>query len=224
MRIGIIGAGEIAEALGSRWARAGHEILIGARSHERAAKLAAAIGGTSRSGGIRDAAEFGAATLLAVPASALAEVLDVAGAAAGVFEGRTLIDCTNAFVPDESAEPGTPSLVLSEEGVAERIANSAVGAHVVKAFNLCAAEVWESDQHVFDGKRLIVPLCGDDPSALATVETLATDLDSVPIRAGGLHRARYLEATTAFVVGLWFAGHDARSIFPAQDEAFAAAD
>src|SRR2546426_337456 len=99
MRIGIIGAGKMAEALGGRWARAGHEILIGARSQERAAKLAAAIGGTSRSGGIRDAAEFGAATLLAVPTSALAEVLDSAGAAARVFEGRTLIDCTNAFAP-----------------------------------------------------------------------------------------------------------------------------
>lgn len=221
MRIGIIGAGKMAETLGGRWARAGHDIMIGARSAQRAAAAAAAIGGGARSGGIRAAAEFGTATLLAVPTSALADVLGVAGAAAGVFDGRTLIDCTNAFAPDESA---TPTMRLSEEAVAERISTIAVGAQVVKAFNLCAAEVWAADHNVFDGVRLIVPLCGDDPAALATVETLTGDLDLTPVRAGGLRAARYLEAMTAFVVGLWFAGHDARAVLPPLAAAFAEPD
>ncbi|MGW2548375.1 NAD(P)-binding domain-containing protein, partial [Kitasatospora sp. NPDC001574] len=32
MRIGIIGAGNMARALGGQWARAGHEVVFGARS------------------------------------------------------------------------------------------------------------------------------------------------------------------------------------------------
>ncbi|AUY54561.1 hypothetical protein EH183_29220 [Streptomyces sp. CB01881] len=31
---------------------------------------------------------------------------------------------------------------------------------------------------------------------------------------GGLAAARLLEATTAFVLGLWFAGRDAQAVFP----------
>jgi predicted dinucleotide-binding enzyme len=195
MRIGIIGAGQMARALGDGWAAAGHEIRRGGR------------------GDVRAAAEFGDVTLLAVPVSALAEVLEQAG-----FDGQTLIDCTNAFEPDEG------TMVLGEEAVAERVAKLAPGASVVKAFNLCAAEVWQADERVFEGRRLAVPLCGDDPTALARVEELVRDLKAEPVRAGGLNRARYLEAMSAFVVGLWFAGADARAALPPLEAAFAIPD
>src|SRR5438874_3185564 len=127
MRIGIIGAGQMARALGGGWAAAGHEILIGARSPERAEELARAIGHGARGSTIRGAAEFGDVTLLAVPAPAVADVLREAGE--GIFAGRTLIDCTNAFEPDEGAGDG---FVLAQDAVAERIAALAPGANVVK--------------------------------------------------------------------------------------------
>ncbi|MEV6767835.1 NAD(P)-binding domain-containing protein [Nocardia sp. NPDC051030] len=206
MRIGIIGAGQMARALGSGWAAAGHEIVIGARNSARAEETAAAIGHEARATTIPAAARFGEATLLALPVSALEEVIAEAGV--DVFAGRTLIDCTNAFAPDSGG------FVLSEAAVAERIAAAAPGAHVVKAFNLCAAEVWESAQRAFEGRTLLVPLCGDDADAVARVAALTEDLKLRPVHAGGLRQARYLEATSAFVVGLWFGGHDARAMFP----------
>ncbi|MFI6167305.1 NADPH-dependent F420 reductase [Nocardia sp. NPDC051052] len=216
MRIGIIGAGAMARALGGGWAAAGHEVLVGARSATAAGELAAAIGG--KAGSIRDAAGFGAVVLLALPVDALDEVLRTAD---GLLAGRTIIDCTNAFAPDTA---GATGFILSEDAVAERIAAGAPAAHVVKAFNVCAAEVWESDTHVFEGRRLAVPLCGDDPEALQQVATLVEDLKLQPISAGGLHRARYLEAMSVCTVGLWFAGQDARAIFPPLDAAFAVTD
>ncbi|GIJ54244.1 NADPH-dependent F420 reductase [Virgisporangium aurantiacum] len=219
MRIGIIGAGQMARALGGGWAAAGHEILIGGRTPRRAEELATAIGHGARAGGIRDAVGFGDVVLLAVPVPALPDVLRAAGD--GAFDGRTVIDCTNAFVPDGSAGE---SLVLAEDAVAERIAASARGAHVVKAFNLCAAEVWESGNREYGGRRLVVPLCGDDPGALDRVGSLVRDLELRPAVAGGLHRARYLEATSVLVVGLWFAGVDAGAAFPPLEAAFAVPD
>ena len=195
MRIGIIGAGQMARALGNGWTAAGHEVRYGKR------------------GEIRETTEFGEVVLLAVPVPALTEVLAQAD-----FSGRTLIDCTNAFEPDEG------QLVLSEEAVAERIARLAPNARVVKAFNLCAAGVWESPERVFDGQRLIVPLCGDDADALGQVERLVRALQAEPARAGGLNRARYLEAMSVLVVGLWFAGTDARAALPPLAAAFAVAD
>ncbi|MFB8278192.1 NADPH-dependent F420 reductase [Nocardia colli] len=218
MRIGIIGAGAMARALGGGWAAAGHEVLVGARSATAAGELAAAIGG--RAGSIRDAAGFGDVVLLALPVDALDEVLRTVD---GLLAGRTVIDCTNAFAPDAAAPEGVTAFVLSEDAVAERIA-AASGAHVVKAFNVCAAEVWESETRVFEGRRLAVPLWGDDPAAVRRVATLVEDLKLQPLSAGGLHRAKYLEAVSVFTVGLWFAGQDARAIFPPLDAAFAVAD
>ncbi|WP_433682429.1 NADPH-dependent F420 reductase [Nocardia sp. CA-119907] len=221
MRIGIIGAGAMAKALGGGWAAAGHEVVIGARSRVAADELAATIGHGARGGSIGAAAEFGAIVLLAIPVSALDEVLGEIG---GSLAGRTVIDCTNAFLPDEAAPEGVLAFVLSEDAVAARIAATVPDAHVVKAFNVCAAEVWESDTRVFENSRLAVPICGDDADAVRQVAVLAEDLELQPLSAGGLHRAKYLEATSVFTVGLWFAGADARAIFPPLTAAFAVAD
>lgn len=290
MRIGIIGAGAMAGALGGGWAAAGHDVCIGARSRDAAQALATRINasrmgdtadgagsalpsetgssaglstdaseprsGTGRSSRASEthstigrsgasevwadatsatagapsavrAESIGAAmkwadiVLLAVPVGALAELLNEHGDA---LADKVVIDCTNAFLPDESAPDGTTAFVLSEDAVAERIAAGAPKAHVVKAFNLLAAEVWAGTDRVFDGARLAVPICGDDPAAVRTVATLAEDLALQPFPAGGLHRAKYLEATSVFAVGLWYAGADARAMLPPLSAAFAVAD
>ncbi|RMI29836.1 NADPH-dependent F420 reductase [Nocardia stercoris] len=214
MRIGIIGAGAMARALGAGWARAGHEVFVGARTAARGAAAAEGIGSAAVSGSIRAAAEFGDVVLLAVPPAALAEVL----ADAGPLAGKVVVDPTNAFAPDAG------SFALTEAAVAERVAATVPDARVVKAFNTCAAEVWAAPARVFDDRRLLVPICGDDPAAVAVVAGLAADLDLAAVPAGGLRHARYLEAATAFVVGLWFAGADARAMLPPLEAAFAVPD
>ncbi|MCT2593565.1 NAD(P)-binding domain-containing protein [Streptomyces sp. N2-109] len=208
MRIGILGAGNMADALGTQWVREGHEVLVSGRSPERAAALAARLGSPARSGTWREAAEFGEAVLLAVRAEGVAEVLREAGAEAGSLRGRTLIDCTNPIVQER--------LTLFTEGgpsMAERVAETS-GARVVKAFNACHEDVWRMTPPVFDGRPLAVPLCGDDPGALATVRSLVTDLGCTPVDGGALERAGLLEATAAFLIGLWFGGADAQAIAP----------
>ncbi|MEV0249218.1 NAD(P)-binding domain-containing protein [Nocardia sp. NPDC050712] len=219
MRIGIIGAGNMARALGGGWVAAGHEVLVGARNGSAAGEVAAAIG--ARAGSIAAAAEFGEVVLLGLPVDALDEVLR---ANAGALSGRVLIDCTNAFAPDFANPHGPTTFPLFEEAVAERVAATVPGAHVVKAFNLLAAEVWAGPERSFEGRTLTVPLCGDDPAVLDRVAGLVEDLKLHPVRAGGLGRARYLEATSVFIVGLWFGGHDVRAMFPPLESAFALPD
>ncbi|WP_436777116.1 NADPH-dependent F420 reductase [Yinghuangia sp. YIM S09857] len=256
MRVGILGAGQMAGALGAGWAAAGHDVFVGARDVDKAVALSGAVTGkghrelvnlpgrstsgteeglsgaaagrpargTVRGGTLREAAEFGEALLLAVPAAAVADVLAAGGAADKLLVDRVVVDCTNAFAPDEAAKEGPLAFVLSEEALAERVAALAPGAHVVKAFNLCAAEVWQSEDRIFEGRRLAVPLCGDDAAAVQRVAVLVSDLGLAPVHAGGLSRARYLEAMSAFVVSLWFAGEDARAMFPPLEAAFAVPD
>ncbi|MFF2619475.1 NADPH-dependent F420 reductase [Kitasatospora sp. NPDC058046] len=205
MRIGIIGTGAMARVLGTRWAGAGHDVLVGGRDDGRAAALADQIGGLA--GTPRDAVENGLdAVLLAVPyAAAIGVVSGLADAA----RGRTLVDCTN---------PIAPGFVLETRGgpsAAERIAAAAPGASVVKAFNLCHESVWRRAPTVFGGRPLAVPLCGDDAPALDTVGHLVRDLGCLPLNGGGLDRAGLLEATAAFLIGLWVGeGADAQAIAP----------
>ena len=50
MKIGVLGAGRMAGALGTRFAAAGHQLMIGARKPDAAASLATTIGKGSAHG------------------------------------------------------------------------------------------------------------------------------------------------------------------------------
>ncbi|MFE5572007.1 NADPH-dependent F420 reductase [Amycolatopsis japonica] len=192
MRIGIFGAGGMAEALGGQWS--GHDVTVAARDQAKAAKISARVGTWAETARASDV------ILLALPAASVPEVL----AAAGNLDGKVLIDCTNAV---------GPGAALTVPGQAVRIAAAAPGAHVVKAFNLCEVDVWRMTPPVFGGRPLAVPLCGA-PEAVEVVSSLVRDLGCTPLNAGGLDRAGLMEATMAFMVGLWFDGHDAQACFP----------
>ncbi len=238
MRIGILGAGNMADALGTQWLRAGHDIMVSGRDPVASAALAQKMttaahrpGPTAsgpdhacaqdapgqpglaspepdvadaRAGTWAEAAAYGEVVMVAVTEAGLHDVLGAAGPA---MSDKPVIDVTNAVGP--GAYDVTRSL-------AELIAES-TGGHVVKAFNLCHVDVWRMTPPVFDGRPLAVPLCGDDERALAATRTLVTDLGCTPVYAGALNRAKLLEATAAFMIGLWIGGADAQAILPPLD-------
>lgn len=212
MRIGILGAGTMADALGTQWLAAGHDIMVSGRNPAASAALAEKMTtaahrpgtpapGVARAGTWVEAAEYGEVVMVAVLEAGLHDVLRAAGPA---MRGKPVIDVTNAVGP--GAYDVTRSL-------AELIADS-TGGQVVKAFNLCHVDVWRMTPPVFDGRPLAVPLCGDDERALATARTLVADLGCTPVYGGGLDRAKLLEATAAFMIGLWITGADAQAILP----------
>jgi hypothetical protein len=198
MRIGTLGNGLMAAALASRWIEAGHDVMIGGRSAERAAAVAERVGAVA--GSLADAAAYGEVVLLAVPA-------EVAVVVAGVIPGgRTVIDCSNALDQRD--------FTLAHDSVAEAIgAAVADGVNVVKAFNLAADAVWRNPP-----AGLGVPLCGD--TGVETVAGLVRDLGCTPVDAGGLRHAKLLEATAALAIGVWVRGGDVRGMFPPLADAF----
>ncbi|TCO49973.1 hypothetical protein EV646_10244 [Kribbella antiqua] len=208
MRIGILGNGLMAESLGGQWARRGYDVMIGGRDPNRAGDLAQRIGATA--GTLQEATTYGEVLLLAVPAEVAVDTLT----AIDVPPGRTLIDCTNSVNQQDFS--------LDEPVMAESISRAVPQAHVVKAFNLAPDAVWRGAPHEFEGAPMGVPICGDDPGAMSQVAVLVKDLGCEPVVAGGLARARLLEATAAFVIGVWVAGGDVRALFPPVAAAFGA--
>jgi predicted dinucleotide-binding enzyme len=208
MRIGILGTGTLAAALGEGWARAGHDLAIGGRSQAKARKLADRLGRGVRGVAPREAVTGRDAVLLAVLWDGVDEMLRSAGASEGLLEGTPLIDPTNAV------EHGVGSLLTDHgEAMATRIAALAPGAHVVKAFHLFPAEQWIKAPGQ-DEQPVTVAMCGDDPAALQVVGELVRDVGGVPAVLGSLDRVRQLEEVAGFVIGLAFAGFDPASAVP----------
>jgi predicted dinucleotide-binding enzyme len=206
MKVGLIGAGRLGEALGARWAKAGHEVMVGSRSPERGAAAAARLGLGTTHGTPREAAAHGDAVLLAVKWADVEAALAAAGAADGVLAGKALLDPVNPVDVEHF------TLLSGPTSAAEQIQERAVGAHVVKAFNLCHFEVWSMEPVEFDGRPMMMPYAGDDPDANALAARLAADLGCRPLDLGPLRQARHLEAMAAVVIGQLYGGAPPRTV------------
>jgi predicted dinucleotide-binding enzyme len=212
MRIGILGTGTLAAALGEGWGRAGHEVVIGGRSPAKAQKLAERIGRGALAAAPREAVVGCDAVLLAVSWDGVEDMLDMAGASDGVLDGTPLIDPTNAVAHGVGVLLTGPG-----ESMAMRIAGLAPGAHVVKAFHLFPSTQWThqwTSPPPGDQPRVTVAMCGDDATALHVVGELVRDVGGTPATLGALDRVHQLEDVAGFVIGLAFAGFDPNSAVP----------
>jgi 8-hydroxy-5-deazaflavin:NADPH oxidoreductase len=159
MNYSIIGFGKVGQALARAFARKGTEVVVASR---RAPEALAPL-----------AREIGPTIILAIP---FWEHREIAKAAAS-WQGKIVIDATNAFgVPLEELD-GLPSSVV--------IARAIPGARLVKAFNHLAAGVLAQDPRVKGGRRVVF-LSSDDESATGPVAALAEQLGFAPVGLGRL--------------------------------------
>ncbi|WKX71903.1 NAD(P)-binding domain-containing protein [Streptomyces sp. XD-27] len=209
MRIGILGTGAMAAALGGAWVRAGHSVMVGGRDAAAAAGMADRIGAAGH-GGLVEAARYGEAVLVAVPADVAPKLVEDLGPD---LAGRTLLDCTVPMAPGADG-PGLTT-AGGTDSVAERLAAAAPEAHVAKVFGICHESIWTLPRPAFEGAPLAVPFCADAPSTAALVAELVTSMGCDPMACGGLERAALLEAAAVFAIGVWWSGGEARHAFPA---------
>src|SRR6266511_6225939 len=194
MRIGIVGGtGKEGLGLGLRWARAGHEVIIGSRDAERArakaAGLAAAAPGARVSGmSNRDAAAAADLVVLTLPANGLGATLgDLKDACRGKIVISTVVPLTfgggRLFTP--------PPQGSSAEEAQEILGPEA---RVVAAFHHIAAHELEGADHPIECDLL---LCGSDAEAKKVVTELGASLGLRAVDAGPLTNAGPLEGITA---------------------------
>lgn len=195
MNIAILGTGGVGSALGSRWAKAGHTVCYGSRlpESEKVLELVQRCGSTTKAGLAPQAIGGADVIVLAIPWPAAQETL----AALGDLSGRVLIDCTNPLTSDFTGiELGHTT------SAAEKIAEWATGARVVKAFNTASTKVMLNPQ--FGEHQATMFYCGDDSAAKEVVRQLIADLNFDPVDAGPLISARYLEPLAMLYIHLAF--------------------
>ena len=174
MSYAIVGFGAVGQALAHAFARKNIEVAVASRRPAEAlAPQARAIGPTVVAKSLRDALEADI-IILAVP---FGEHREVAKALPS-WEGKTVIDATNAFgVPVEELD-GLPSSAA--------IAKAYTGAKLVKGFNHLAAATLAADPTVESGHRVVF-LSSDDEDAIAPVAALAKQLGFAPVKLGKLN-------------------------------------
>lgn len=175
MKIAMIGAGNVGQALGNQFATLGHDVSYGVRDPQ-AEKYQALAQVKSLAEAVQDAE----LVVLATPWSAAVETvqsLDLAG--------KILVDCTNPL------KPMLAGLALgTETSGAEELAKL-TSAKVVKAFNTTGAENMAQPQ--YGERHVFMPVCSDDTEAGQAVAALASEIGFDGRYIGPLSCARYLE-------------------------------
>lgn len=190
MKIGMVGTGRMASALGRRWAAAGHTVYFGSREPDKAAALASEIGHGAQGGTYDEAAAFGEAVVLTVPWAA---ARDTVLALSDYLAGKLLLDATNNLTGETS---GGPSAV--------QVQSWAPGAHVVKAFNTVFFQILASDWLPGDGTRPAVFMVGDSAGAKQRAALLVADVGFEPVDAGTLAQAGLINSLAQFIIHLGY--------------------
>ena len=186
MNIGIIGAGNVGQALATASVRAGHVVTISSATAEEAGRVAAAVDATAAASN-RDAVADADAVILAVPFDAVNAIVDELGAA---LDGKVLIDVSNRFAPEQLDGPSN----------AEQAQAMAPNARIVKAFNTILAS--HQADPIIDGIQLDGFVAGDDAAAKQQALALVASLGFRPIDAGPLAMARALEGMGTLNISL----------------------
>ena len=182
MSIGIIGAGNVGQALARNLVTQGERVVFGVPDAAKYAPAVAQLGPNARVDTVEQAVLASDLLILAVPYGAAQQVAE----SVPDWGGRILVDATNPLAP------GLAGLALgTTTSGAEEIARHARGARVVKAFNTTGAE--NMVQPRYPGGAVFMPVAGDDAEARARVVALATRLGFEAVDVGPLSAARYLE-------------------------------
>ena len=199
--IGILGGtGDQGRGLARRFALAGHQVLIGSRSAERAEGAAQQLGHGVRGLANAAAAREADVVIAAVPWEGHGELLS---ALAGELAGKIVVDCVNPMGFDKrgayalTADEGGPA----EGSAAEQAAALLPGSRVVAAFHHVSAVLLLDPE--IDTMDLDVLVLGDDREATDLVQALAGRIPGVRgIYAGRLRNCGQIEALTANLVSI----------------------
>jgi NADPH-dependent F420 reductase len=190
------GSGALGAGLAKRWARKGHQIIIGSRDEKRASEAASRLNneaGTKSIVGMenKEASENGEIVVLTVPFSNHMSTLSLIAPA---LDNKILIDVTVPLVP-----PKVRTVHIPEGGSCAKAAQEFLGkaVRVVSAFQSVAATHLDDLEHEIDCDVLV---CGNDPEAREVVVQLASDADMKAWHAGVIANSIVAEAMTSSLI------------------------
>jgi predicted dinucleotide-binding enzyme len=189
MKVGILGTGDVGNALGKGFIALGHDVKMGGRepNNEKAVAWAKTAGPRASTGTFAEAADFGEVIALATLGVANPDVIRAAGPEK--FRGKVVIDATN---PLDFSGGAPPKLAVGPtDSGGEQVQQLLPEARVVKAFNTVGNAHMFRPQ--FPGGPPDMFFCGNDGAAKRTVRRILEDFGWNTVDVGGIESSRYLE-------------------------------
>lgn len=132
-KVGIIGSGIVAQALGNGFLKYGYEVMLSSRDLAKIKDWKEKAGSQAHIGSFADAAKFGKIVVLAVKGIVAADAIEEAGPQN--LQWKTVIDATNP-IAESAPENGVLKFFTSlDESLMERLQTQFPEVHFVKAFN-----------------------------------------------------------------------------------------
>jgi predicted dinucleotide-binding enzyme len=160
MKVGLLGSGDVAKALGSGFLKHGHEVMMGTRSPDKLADWARQ-NPQGKVGSFAETAKFGELIGLAVKGSAALDVLRGAGSAN--LAGKPVIDATNPIADAPPSNGVLKYFTNLDESLMERLQTDFGDTHFVKAFSSVGSASMVDPQ--FKGGKPTMFICGNDEGA-----------------------------------------------------------
>jgi NADPH-dependent F420 reductase len=192
------GTGAEGSGLALRWARAGHTVVLGSRSPEKAQRICAELNALAGGEEItfadnRSAATMAQIVVLTVPhAAQRATIEEVRDALAG----KILIDTTVPLVPPKvnrvQLPPGGSAVAAMQASLGDSV-------RVVSAFQNVSSHHLKDLDHAVDCDVLV---CGNDADARETVIGLARDAGLRAYHAGPICNSAAAEALTSLLIAI----------------------
>lgn len=190
MRVGIIGAGLIGQAVARLAIAAGHAAMLSnSRGAESLAALARAIG--CAAGSVEQAAAFAELAVIAIPLKHYRTI------PAAPLAGKIVLDANNYFPERDGRIAVLDQRQATTSGMLQEHLS---GSKVVKAFNAILEKHLEADGRPpgTPGRRAL-PIAGDDAAAKQGAARLIDEFGFDVVDAGGLAESwRFERAKPAF--------------------------
>ena len=189
MKIGILGTGDVGQALGIGFTNLGHDVKMGSRdpNQEKVKAWVNKAGAKASAGTFAEAAAFSELAVLCTIWTGAENAIQLAGP--NNLTGKVVIDTTN---PLDFSEGIPPKLAVGHtDSAGEHVQCWLPNSRVVKAFNIVgSAHMFKPE---FPGGPPDMFICGNDEQAKETVTDLLKAFGWSVIDIGGIECARYLE-------------------------------
>jgi 8-hydroxy-5-deazaflavin:NADPH oxidoreductase len=188
MKVGIIGSGVVAQALGDGFVKHDHEVMLGTREPSKLADWVAR-NPAARIGSFDETAKFGELVVLAVKGTVAVAALRAAGAEN--LAGKTVVDATNPIADAPPVNGVLKFFTNLDESLMERLQREFPGARLVKAFNSVGNALMVNPQ--FAAGRPTMFICGNDDAAKKTVSQILDQFGWETADMGKAEAARAIE-------------------------------
>jgi 8-hydroxy-5-deazaflavin:NADPH oxidoreductase len=191
MKVGILGSGDVGQAIATGFANLDYEVKIGTSKPDNE-KLKAWIektnGKKTSIGSFEEVAKFGDTIVLAVKGDSIEQALKVAGIEN--FNSKTVIGVTN---PLDFSRGMPPKLLEGIKSGGETVQKTVPNAHVVKTLNIIGNASMVNPK--FKQGEPDMLLCGNNESAKKKVELVLKEFGWKNITdIGDIQQSRIMEA------------------------------